>query len=140
VCAPGTDPKALVAEVLAASGGRCALTGVSGKPLVVVRLDDGRLVPILRTLYAYGVAAGGVLAWPSLFRAEPASPAPAPVSPPPPPPSAALEPDAPLPAPTSADAAAAVALLSPLAERLAANRPVGGGGLITKGGIVVRSS
>ena len=142
VCAPGTDPKALVAEVLAASGGRCALSGVSGKPLVVVRRhDDGRPVPVLRMLYAYGVAAGGVLAWPSLFRAEPASPAPAPVSPPPPPSSAAPEPDAPLPAPTSADAAAAVALQSPLAERLAANRAVvGGGGLITKGGIVVRSS
>ena len=153
VCGPETDPKALVADVLSRAGRRCAITGISNKSLVVVKLADGGLVPILRKLFMCGVAPGGVLA--------PQSPsAPAPVAsnavdgcdgPPPPPeaqpPSGDAPPppeDAPLPAPEpappletvpalepAAPPAAVAAARSSLAELLKAKTVVG---LVTKAG------
>ena len=162
VCGPEVDPKALAADVLSRVGRRCALTGISGKSLVVVKLADGGLVPILRKLFACGVAPGGVLAQ-TPPRLE--SPAPAPATPAPP---ASVAPDGdadtsaaddmniadPLLSPLSpsplepsgltsaggASACAAPLSVSLLAERLNSMKETKraiGGGLMTKGGVLV---
>ena len=111
--APGAagvhDAAGLAADVIARHGRRCAITGTVDKPLVVVKLAGGELVPILRRLLACGVAPGGVLQQTPPYLESPATPPATPPAPAPTPtapaPAQALAPTPPSsPAPPAAAA------------------------------------